>query len=67
MGAVSGIPRSFRASFWRDDGQRAQSLACHHELVGAIGRQRSELAETVMRMHIQGAGAFLAEVMAGER
>jgi DNA-binding GntR family transcriptional regulator len=67
MGAVSGIPRSFRASFWRDDGQRAQSLSCHHELVGAIGHQRSELAETVMRMHIQGAGAFLAEVMAGER
>jgi DNA-binding GntR family transcriptional regulator len=67
MGAVSGIPRSFRASFWRDDEQRAQSLSCHRELLAAIGRQRPELAETVMRMHIQGAGAFLAEVMAGER
>jgi DNA-binding GntR family transcriptional regulator len=67
MGAVSGIPRSFRALFWRNDNQRAQSLACHRELVAAIGHERSELAETVMRMHIQGAGAFLAEVMAGER
>jgi DNA-binding GntR family transcriptional regulator len=67
MGAVSGIPRSFRASFWRDDDQRAQSLACHRELLAAIGHRRAELAETVMRMHIQGAGAFLAEVMAGER
>ncbi len=66
MGAVSGIPRSFRASFWRDDDQRAQSLSCHRALVAAIGRQRPELAETVMRMHIQGAGAFLAEVMTGE-
>ena len=67
MGSVSGIPRSFRASFWHDDDQRVQSLSCHRELVAAIGHQRSELAETVMRMHIQGAGAFLAEVMAGER
>jgi DNA-binding GntR family transcriptional regulator len=67
MSAVSGIPRSFRASFWRDDAQRAQSLCCHCELVSAIVHRRPELAETVMRMHIQGAGAFLAEVMAGER
>ncbi len=67
MGAVSGIPRSFRALFWHDDDQRAQSLSCHRELVAAIGHGRSELAATVMRMHIQGAGAFLAEVMAGER
>ncbi len=67
MNAVSGIPRSFRAAFWRDDAQRAQSLSCHRELVSAIGHRRSELAATVMGMHIQGAGAFLAEVMAGER
>ena len=67
MSAVSGIPRSFRASFWRDDAQRAQSLGCHRELVSAIRQGRPELAQTVMRMHIQGAGAFLAEVMAGER
>ena len=33
---------------------------------GAIRAGRPELAETVMRMHIEGAGAFLAEVMAGE-
>jgi len=67
MSAVSGIPRAFRASFWRDDAQRAQSLSCHRELLAALGHGRSELAGTVMRMHIQGAGAFLAEVMAGER
>ena len=66
MSAVSGVPRSFRASFWRDDAQRAQSLGCHRELVSAIGHGRRELAETVMRMHIQGAGAFLAEVMASD-
>ena len=29
MSAVSGIPRAFRASFWRDGDQRAQSLFCH--------------------------------------
>ncbi|MGI8714068.1 MAG: GntR family transcriptional regulator [Solirubrobacteraceae bacterium] len=67
MSAVSGIPRAFRASFWRDGGQRAQSLTCHRELLSALRRRRPELAETVMRMHIQGAGAFLAEVRAGER
>lgn len=67
MGAVGGIPWSFRASFWRDGAQREQSLSCHRELVSAIRRGRSALAETVMRMHIEGAGAFLAEVMAGER
>lgn len=63
MSAVSGIPRAFRASFWRDDYQRAQSLFCHRELVTAIRARRPEVAETVMRMHLQGAGAFLAEVM----
>lgn len=66
MSAVSGVPRSFRSSFWHDDGQRAQSLFCHQELTDAIGAGRPELAETVMRMHIQGAGAFLSAVMAGE-
>lgn len=67
MSAVSGIPRAFRASFWRDDAHRAQSLTCHRELVSAMRRRRPELAETVMRMHIQGAGAFLAEVTARGR
>ncbi|MBV9819685.1 MAG: GntR family transcriptional regulator [Solirubrobacterales bacterium] len=67
MSSVSGVPRAFRASFWRDAEQRAQSLACHRELLWAIRRGRAELAETAMRMHIQGAGAFLAEVMSGER
>jgi DNA-binding GntR family transcriptional regulator len=67
MSAVSGIPRVFRSSFWREPAQRAQSLFCHQELVNAIRAGRSDLAETVMRMHIQAAGAFLTEVMAGER
>lgn len=66
MSAVSGIPRVFRSSFWRDPAQRQQSLFCHRELVGAIRSGRGDLAETVMRMHIQGAGVFLSEVMAGE-
>ena len=35
--------------------------------VGAITVHQVPGAETVMRMHIKGAGAFLAEVMAGER
>ncbi len=64
MSAVSGVPRVFRSSFWRDPDQREQSLFCHRELVGAIRAGRGELAGTVMRMHIQGAGAFLSEVMA---
>ncbi|MFZ0088933.1 MAG: GntR family transcriptional regulator [Solirubrobacteraceae bacterium] len=67
MSAVGGIPRAFRVSFWRDDYQRAQSLFCHRELITAIRARRPEVAETVMRMHLLGAGAFLAEVMAGER
>jgi DNA-binding GntR family transcriptional regulator len=67
MSAVSGIPRVFRSSFWREPAQRAQSLFCHQELVNAIRAGRGDLAQTVMRMHIQGAGAFLTEVMAGER
>ncbi len=67
MSAVSGIPRVFRSSFWRDPTQREQSLFCHQELVSSIRAGRGDLAATVMRMHIQGAGAFLSEVMAGER
>ena len=67
MRALVGIPRSFRASFWRDDAQRAQSLFCHHELVHALRSHRPDLAETVMRLHIQGAGVFLMEVLNGNR
>lgn len=66
MSAVSGIPRVFRARFWRDGEQREQSLFCHRELLGAIRAGNGGLAEAVMRMHIQGARAFLVEVMAGE-
>ena len=67
MDAVAGIPRIFRAWFWRDAAQRAQSLFCHAELVSAIGAGRCELARTTMLMHVQGAGVFLAEVMADGR
>jgi DNA-binding GntR family transcriptional regulator len=67
MSAVSGIPRALRASFWRDRDQRAQSLFCHRELAAAIGAGRPGMAETVMRMHIDGAAAFLAAVMGDER
>jgi DNA-binding GntR family transcriptional regulator len=67
MRELVGIPRVFRRGFWHDNGQRAQSLFCHRELVAALGAGRSDLAETVMRMHIQGASAFLMEVMDGRR
>jgi DNA-binding FadR family transcriptional regulator len=67
MSALVGIPRTFRASFWRDDDQRAQSLFCHHELVSACHARRSDMAETVMRLHIQGACVFLMKVMNGNR
>jgi DNA-binding GntR family transcriptional regulator len=63
MRAVSGIPRAFRAVFWRDDDQRRQSLFCHRELVTACRARQPELAEAVMRMHIVGATEFLAEVI----
>lgn len=67
MSALSGIPRVFRRGFWCDDEQRAQSLFCHRELVAALSAGRADLAETVMRLHIQGAAAFLMEVMDGRR
>jgi DNA-binding GntR family transcriptional regulator len=61
--AVAGIPRAFRAAFWRDDGQREQSLFCHRQIVHALEHRRPRLAEAVMRMHIVGAIDFLAEVI----
>jgi DNA-binding GntR family transcriptional regulator len=67
MKALVGIPHVFRANFWRDDDQRTQSLFCHRELASALSMRRADLAETLMRMHIQGAGAFLSEVMDGRR
>jgi DNA-binding GntR family transcriptional regulator len=63
MRAASGIPRVFRAVFWRDDEQRHQSLFCHRELVNACRARRPGLAEAVMRMHILGATEFLKEVI----
>jgi DNA-binding GntR family transcriptional regulator len=65
MRGVAGIPRAFRAAFWANDQQRAQSLFCHRELVAALEGRRPELAEAVMRMHILGAREFLLEVVDG--
>jgi DNA-binding GntR family transcriptional regulator len=59
MRAASGIPRSFRSSFWHDDDQRAESLMCHRRLIDAFTARDAQLAEAVMRMHILGAVAFL--------
>ena len=59
MRAASGIPRSFRSSFWHDDDQRAESLLCHRRLIDALTARDTQLAEAVMRMHILGAVAFL--------
>jgi DNA-binding GntR family transcriptional regulator len=61
MRGVSGIPRAFRAVFWADDAQRAQSLSCHRQLVEACAARDAELAEAVMRMHILGARRFLLD------
>jgi len=59
MRAATGIPRSFRAAFWHDERQRAESLMCHRRLVAAFEARDGSLAEAVMRMHILGAVAFL--------
>ena len=63
MRAVAGIPRAFRAAFWHDDAQRAQSLFCHRQIVRALEAGQPRLAEAAMRMHIIGAVEFLTEVI----
>ena len=63
MRSVAGIPRVFRTVFWRDEGQRTQSLFCHRELVRALRSRQPGLAEAVMRMHILGAKEFLIDVI----
>ena len=65
MSALVGIPRAFRATFWRDDRQRARSQFCHEQLVSAFAAGNADLAETAMRLHIHGACVFLMDVMAG--
>jgi DNA-binding GntR family transcriptional regulator len=65
MRAVAGIPRAFRAAFWRSEEQRAESLLCHRRLVTAFHAKDAALAEAVMRMHILGAVSFLEEVTHG--
>jgi len=61
--AVAGIPRAFRAAFWHDDAQRAQSLFCHRQIVHALEHRQPRLAEAAMQMHIVGAVEFLKEVI----
>ena len=61
--AVAGIPRPFRAAFWHDDAQRAQSLFCHRQIVHALEHRQPRLAEAAMEMHIVGAVEFLEEVI----
>jgi DNA-binding GntR family transcriptional regulator len=63
MRAVAGIPRVFRAAFWHDDAQRAQSLFCHRQILAALERGQPRLAESAMRLHIVGAAEFLTEVI----
>jgi DNA-binding GntR family transcriptional regulator len=63
---VAGIPWSFRASFWANEQQRAQSLFCHRELVASLEGGRPELAEAVMRMHMLGALEFLLSLAAAD-
>jgi DNA-binding GntR family transcriptional regulator len=63
MRAVAGIPRAFRAAFWRDDAQREQSLFWHRQLVEAFESRRARFAEAMMPMHRLGATEFLTEVI----
>ena len=60
---VAGIPRAFQVAFWASPEQRAKSLFCHRELVGALEGRRPELAESVMRMHIVDAKEYLWAVI----
>jgi DNA-binding GntR family transcriptional regulator len=64
--AVAGIPRAFRAAFWHNDAQRAQSLFCHRQIVHALEHRQPRLAEAAMQMHIVGAVEFLKEVIDDE-
>ena len=66
MRAVAGIPRVFRAAFWHDDAQRAQSLFCHRQILRGLESGQPRLAEAAMRMHIIGAAEFLTEVIDDE-
>jgi DNA-binding GntR family transcriptional regulator len=63
--ATAGIPRTFRAAFWRDDEHRAFSQTCHRELVSALAARSAERAEAVMRMHILQAKDSLVAVTNG--
>jgi len=67
MRAVAGIPRVFRAAFWHDDAQRAQSLFCHRQILRGLEAGQPRLAEAAMAMHIVGAVEFLEEVSDDER
>lgn len=59
LASAEGVPLSFRRRFWRDEMFRAQSLFCHRELARALRSGESDMAESIMAMHIQGAIVYL--------
>ncbi len=63
---VAGIPRPFKAAFWKNGAERTRSLSAHREIVAALRSRSAERAESAMRLHVLTARDFLIEVM-GER
>jgi len=63
---VAGIPRPFKAAFWKNSAERTRSLSAHREIVAALHSGSAERAESAMRLHVLTARDFLIEVM-GER
>jgi len=63
---VAGIPRPFKAAFWKNGAERTRSLSAHREIVAALHSGSAERAESAMRLHVLTARDFLIEVM-GER
>ncbi len=63
---VAGIPRPFKAAFWKNGAERTRSLSAHREIVAALRSGSAERAESAMRLHVLTARDFLIEVM-GER
>jgi len=66
MRAVAGIPRVFRAAFWHDDAQRAQSLFCHRQILRGLESGQPRLPGAALRMQIIAAAEFLTEVIDDE-
>lgn len=61
--AVAGIPRPFKAIFWKDAEERARSLQAHREVVAGLRAGSAERAESAMRLHVLNARDYLIEVM----